>query len=237
MKAKVSVIIPAYNEEKRIEQLLVELVKQKKQLPYKIEIIVSDNNSNDATNKISKKYADKVVVEKTKGAAAARQKGAESSKGDILLFIDADCIPEPKWIKNMVLAFNNPKIVAVIGHLKPLEDVSFEHNVCKHFLPSISKASFLLKVPFVYGVNMGIRKNIFEKIGGFDKSYITSEDTILFKKAIKYGKLKYVRKAIVKTSIRRIQKMGRINFFQFHFINYFNTHLFNKSSDDYKAVR
>ncbi len=83
----VSVIIPAYNEEKFIEQCLLSVRNQ----TYKqFELIVVDDGSKDRTVEISKKYADLVIKQNHLGCGMARNAGAKAASGDILVFIDAD---------------------------------------------------------------------------------------------------------------------------------------------------
>ena len=90
MKPIISIIIPAYNEEKFIEQTLISLKKQNCGIPY--EIIVCDNNSKDKTPEIAQKYADKVVSETKQGGGYARNKGASIAQGKYLVFTDADTV-------------------------------------------------------------------------------------------------------------------------------------------------
>lgn len=83
----VSVIIPAFNEEKNIERLLVSIKKQK----YKrIEIVVVDDASTDNTSTIAREYTDKVFQRKHAERSIQRNFGAKKSSGDYLLFLDAD---------------------------------------------------------------------------------------------------------------------------------------------------
>ncbi|MGC8869974.1 MAG: glycosyltransferase [Brevinematia bacterium] len=87
----VSIIIPARNEEKRIEVLLKSITRK---IKYPIEIIVVDDNSTDNTLSVAKKYGAKVLQVKDffneEGKSIACYTGAINSKGDYLLFIDAD---------------------------------------------------------------------------------------------------------------------------------------------------
>ncbi|MFH0875476.1 MAG: glycosyltransferase family 2 protein, partial [archaeon] len=85
----ISVIIPAYNEEKCITECLNSLKNQQ----FKdFELIVIDNNSKDSTSKIAKQYTKKVFLCKEQGISSARNFGAKKAKGKILCFIDADGI-------------------------------------------------------------------------------------------------------------------------------------------------
>jgi glycosyltransferase involved in cell wall biosynthesis len=91
----ISVIIPAFNEEKFLGNCLFSL---KNQDFNDFEIIVVDNNSRDKTSKIAKKFGVKLVSEKNQGAALARNRGAKEAKGEILAFTDADTILPKNWL-------------------------------------------------------------------------------------------------------------------------------------------
>lgn len=113
----ISIIIPAYNSEKTIGKTIEALLKQdypKKN--YKITIV--DDGSNDNTCSVVSKYPVKLVKIKHSGPAKARNFGVKKSKGSIIVFTDADCVPSENWIKNMVEPFKNPEIVGVSGTYK-----------------------------------------------------------------------------------------------------------------------
>lgn len=93
---RVSVVIPAYNEEKLIERCLASLQAQTV-APY--EIIVIDNNSHDATAAIAKSHGAIVAAETAQGIAWARDAGFNRASGDIIARLDADCIAPPQWVE------------------------------------------------------------------------------------------------------------------------------------------
>lgn len=93
---RVSVVIPAYNEEKLLARCLVSLQNQRV-APY--EVIVVDNNSTDTTAQIAKNYGVIVVTEKRQGIAWARDAGFHHATGDIVARMDADCVAPPEWIE------------------------------------------------------------------------------------------------------------------------------------------
>ena len=78
----ISVVIPAYNEEKYLEKTL-------NRLPKNLELIVVCNGCTDKTAQIAKKYA-KVISISDKNVSKARNLGAKNSSGKILIFLDAD---------------------------------------------------------------------------------------------------------------------------------------------------
>jgi Glycosyltransferases involved in cell wall biogenesis len=92
---KVSVIIPTLNEEKNITKTLKAIRAQK--TDFEVEVIVADGESEDKTVLLARRYADKIVTERTHTIAAGRQAGAMVAEGEILVYTDADAIPEKDW--------------------------------------------------------------------------------------------------------------------------------------------
>jgi glycosyltransferase involved in cell wall biosynthesis len=95
----VSVIIPAFNEEKNIGRLLESI---KGQTYKKIEIIVVDDGSKDNTSDISRKFTQKVYIRKHAERSIQRNFGASKAKGKYLLFLDADMELTPKVIEDCI---------------------------------------------------------------------------------------------------------------------------------------
>lgn len=103
---KVSIIIPARNEEETIGLVLNDLNKVIRKVDnYKFEIIVVDNNSTDRTAGVAKKKKGNVISEKKKGKGNALKAGFDYAKGDIIIMLDADYshIPEdiPIFLKKI----------------------------------------------------------------------------------------------------------------------------------------
>ena len=97
---KISVIIPAYNEELALKPVVEEY------LPYADEIIIVDDGSSDSTYEIAKTLqTDQVLVfhhEKNQGKVAALRTGVEHAMGDIVIFTDADCTYPARYIPEFV---------------------------------------------------------------------------------------------------------------------------------------
>ena len=89
-----SVIVPACNEEKRIAECLQSLLCQETGKSF--EVILADDGSADSTIEIAKSLGKNVRIlkQRHRGPAAARNLGARNAKGDVLVFVDADCVAE-----------------------------------------------------------------------------------------------------------------------------------------------
>ena len=114
----VSIIIPAYNSARTIDDVLNRLLKQ----PYEnIEIIVVNDGSTDETADVLKEYRKeeriKVITQENAGASAARNTGLAEAKGKLTMFIDSDDRFSDDFITKMVDAIiNNPAEIVVCGH-------------------------------------------------------------------------------------------------------------------------
>ncbi len=232
---KVSVIIPTLNEAKLIGKVLASL---KKQTFRDFEVIVVDGGSKDKTREIAGRYA-KVIVDRRKGIGLGRNTGAKAAKGEILVFIDADTIPNENLISEYVRAFARDRnVVAATGPIRPLENVrkrvKLGYKIVSEWMVrysiAIGKAS-------IVGSNFAARKRVFDKIHGFDERLITYEDWDLSVRLQKRGEIKFVRKAVVHTSARRVLAWGMFGYFLFHAQNVLRYSTIKKPIDEYPEIR
>jgi len=98
---KVSVVIPALNEEGMIEQCLTSIRQQ----DVPVELILIDNGSVDRTPEIAGRIADKVYIKPGLTLAEMRDFGAREATGDIIVTTDADCIAPTDWISSLIEPF------------------------------------------------------------------------------------------------------------------------------------
>lgn len=104
MSKHVSIVIPAYNEEKQLPNLFAAL---KKQTYQNFEVVVVNNNSTDKTEEIAISFADKVIFEEKQGFSPARNRGFREASGKIIVKIDADTIPETYCLDKIVNVFKS----------------------------------------------------------------------------------------------------------------------------------
>ncbi len=230
---KISVVVPTFNEEKRIKKCLESIRDQ----TYKnFELIVSDGDSTDNTRDIAKRFADRIVIEKKRSPSAERQRGAKNAKGDIIAFIDADSIAEKDWLKKIVSSFRKTRTIGVYGCAFLSDGNAVENFIIKKIYYNFLKISGILNLPAAAGINMAVKKDYFEKSGGFDTDLSTNEDINLFDRLKKYGRVKF-SDAIVYTSKRRIAKWGYFKFLLYHLTNFIMYNLAKKSHAHYETVR
>lgn len=201
-----SIVIPAYNEEKTIEQCLAALVKQK--TDKELEVILVDNNSSDNTAEIAKTFSKRLnirmVKELKKGRGAARARGFKEAKGEVILSTDADTVVPPDWIEGLTGFFASPKVIAVTGTTK-VRDSKLLTNIAMSILQPLFMHLYRIYIGHYWlsGFNFAIRKDIYEESGGFDDNLNTLEDVDLSVKVAKLGRIVFTARYPVQTSGRR----------------------------------
>jgi glycosyltransferase involved in cell wall biosynthesis len=198
-KPKISVIIPAYNEEAYIEKCLLSINKQDHENFY--EVIVVDNASTDRTGDIAKKNGARVVFEANKGIANALIRGVMESKSDILVFTDADADPPKNWLSLIADRFeSDPSLVAVGGPYN-----FYDSNKATNIIASkvIAPAYKFISGEYLPGVNMAVRKEAYEKAGGFNPRINWGQDMDISKRVGEFGKVYFDMDIVVSTSFRR----------------------------------
>jgi glycosyltransferase involved in cell wall biosynthesis len=214
----ISVIVPSLNEEKYISATLKSLKNQ--DIREKYEIIVSDGGSKDRTLDIAKKFADKIVIA-DRGISRGRNAGARIAKGDILMFVDADTILLFNTLSQVKKIFRKKGIVGAAWPVIPTSP-QVKDFILYWMYSQFMKASIKAKRPQVAGISFACRRNVFEKVGGFDESMEVGEDFDLSKKLSDHGRFEFIEDALSMTSPRRIQKSGRLNRIRKHIEIYLN---------------
>ena len=183
-----SVIIPAYNAKGTIEKCLSNLENQS--IPRgDYEVILVDDGSTDSTPDIIRRFPVKYFWQSNQGPAAARNKGAQEAHGDIILFTDADCVPQNNWIEEMVRPFKDPEIMAVKGAYKTDQKSLIARFAQIEFEERFKMLKQVESIDMVDTYSAGYRKSVFLSLGGFDSSFpvANNEDTELSYKMSKAG--------------------------------------------------
>lgn len=199
---KISVVIPAYNEEKYIAGCLQSLIQQTEKPD---EIIVVDNNSRDKTAEIAKSFGVTVINEKKQGRTPARNAGFNKAIGDIIARTDADTIVPKNWIAKIRKHFQDSTVVALSGPSKYYNIPSLIQvkNWPMHVFFKSFKRVFGHEC--LYGPNLAIRKAAWEKIKNTicQNDNIVHEDVDLAIHIAPYGKIVFDSKLLVTCSARR----------------------------------
>jgi glycosyltransferase involved in cell wall biosynthesis len=211
---KVSVIVPAFNEEKFLVATLESVRKQN----YKnFELIVKDGLSKDKTVAIAERYADKVFSEKDVSAGDARNQGATYAEGDILVFVDADTLLAPDAIERIVEDFEKPNVTLVFPKYLPKKEV-LKIEGRKMQMPrrldtfwfSLENLARNYVDKYAGGMCMACEAKTFRKIGGFNEELKVCEDIEISYRLRKKGCVIYDHNIVAYPSARRYVKMGFI---------------------------
>ncbi len=172
-RPRISVIIPAYNEEHYIGRTLENVKRAIEEYQRRhgagVELIVVDNNSSDRTAEIARAHGAKVVFEGKNQIAAARNAGARAARGEILAFLDADDHMSPNLLSLVDEVMSSGEYIG--GGVKIVwEKRSLAIALYRAW------GNFLRRL---FGVSAGLIytwKDTFERIGGFDERYYAAEE-------------------------------------------------------------
>ncbi len=201
----ISVVVPAYNEERIIADCLQHLLDQSIRQPY--EIIVSDNNSSDRTAEIAKAMGAQVVKTTNKGYVHAAIAGVQAAQGEIIAMTDCDTRVPKEWLLHIYEGLQtHPDLVGVGG---PFEFYDGPDGV-RNAVRLLNDISPRLMIASLSGMNMAFRRSAYEAVGGFNPAINLQADTHLGNRLAKYGKTALIKKNKVQTSGRRYQTGGQI---------------------------
>ena len=202
-KGLVSIIIPVYNGEYYLNELIENLVNQTYK---KIEIITVDNNSADNSLELLKVLSKEKTFlrifsnKKNEGYCGGCNKGIENAYGEFLLFLRQDRIMNNDWIEKTVIEMNeNEKTACVIGKVEREGASSAEYGHSYDVYGAVLiNGSPVESNLFFGGGTVIIRKKILDEIGGFDPEFfIYQEDVdICWRIRLSGNKIKIVENAI-----------------------------------------
>jgi glycosyltransferase involved in cell wall biosynthesis len=210
---RVSVAVPAYNEEKVIAETLKSLKRQ----TVPCEVIVCDNNSSDRTYEIARKYADRVVREKRQGVAHAFNAACRAATGDLIAFTGADCIVPRNWIERFLPLFRDRHVIACFG---PVHSTGRSYRRALKYYSIFHMVIVRLKITWgISDANMIMRRSILERAGYFDTHVQMMEDSHLIRKIRRYGTFRFLKYNVVRTSPRKFEQEGAKRIFLNYFIS------------------
>jgi len=183
-----SVIIPAYNAGKTISACLGALADQS--LPaHDYEVIVVDDGSEDGTGALARQYPVRYFHQANRGPAAARNHGSREASGPVILFTDADCVPSPTWIEEMIKPLADPAVSAVKGAYLTNQRSLFARFAQVEFEERFELLKRAASIDMVDTYSAAYRADVFRAAGGFDESFpvANNEDTELSYKLSRMG--------------------------------------------------
>jgi len=213
---RVSVIVPHYDDLPRLDVCLSALGKQT--FPKTdFEIIVADNGSPQGFQEVERIVAGRaqLISIAEKGAGPARNGGAAVSIGEVLAFLDSDCVPEHQWIAEGLVALGRDDVVG--GSVNVFANDPDKLTAAEAFecIFAFNNENYLRRKGFVVSANLFCRKVVFDCVGGFATG--VSEDVDWCHRASAQGlRIGFAPKAAVGHPARRSwaelkRKWSRIN--------------------------
>ncbi|WP_340105246.1 TIGR04283 family arsenosugar biosynthesis glycosyltransferase [Rhodohalobacter sp. 8-1] len=200
-QVKISIVIPALNEESRIGRLVEELRRLESPRCYFHEIIVADGGSTDATRREAELAGAVVIKCKRKGRAVQMNEGAAKATGDILYFLHADTVPPEKFDTLIAEAIENGAGAGCFQlRFSNNHPVLRFYGWCTRFKTTVVR--FGDQSLFVTSEN-------FRKVGGYDSRLIVMEDQKIVSDLKKQASFVVLDEA-VNTSARTYEKNGVI---------------------------
>src|SRR5436190_4067901 len=196
---KISVIIPAHNEEAYLGHTL-EALRCQSHPAY--EIIVVTNGCTDRTAEIASGRCDQLITLSQRGLGAARNRGARRARGELLVFLDADTLLEPDALEIIARTFNHG---AAAGTLKGRPDSDRLPYRLIYFLKNFIHGALLHHGSS--GVILCWKKQ-FARLGGFDERLEVRENSDLINRLERFGAYQYIGGTAATTSMRRYERRG-----------------------------
>lgn len=171
---RISVIVPAYNDDERLQKCIDALAEQSLDCRY-YEVIIVNNSTRQLTCRLPVSGF-KVLQQLTPGSYAARNMGLEGAKGEIIAFTDSDCIPDRDWLKVGLDIFVKSCAERVAGRVVVFSQSDRMTAVeCYEKIFAFRQESAVKKGVAVTA-NLFVNRKVFEKIGNFDESLLSGGD-------------------------------------------------------------
>lgn len=171
--ARVSVVIPAFNEEKLLPATLAAVGGARTawtRRGWASEVVVCNNNSTDRTATLAEAAGARVVFEPQNGIARARNAGARAARGEWLLFLDADSHPSPELFEAVAGAIDSGRVLAGGTILRMDSGGPLVHTLAGAW-NQLSRLTGWMAGAFIF-----VEARVFHEIGGFDDRLFASEE-------------------------------------------------------------
>lgn len=203
-----SVVIPAYNEEKNIGECLHALALQTIREPF--EVILVDNESTDRTREVAELYESvldlHIITVQGRRRGNARFFGFREARGNIIVSLDADITPPPHWLEEYSKAFEKKTIIAATGPNRIIDcstRINFTFNL---WLPIWIRLCRMIFGHYLFrGSNFAVRRKAYFEAGQFDTNADALEDIDLSLRVGPLGKIVYLPRTCLTISGRRFR--------------------------------
>ena len=143
------------------------------------EVLIVDNGSTDSTASLIRARPVTYLHEPQPGVSNARNRGIAESTGDILAFVDADCLVEPQWLTELVRPFEDPEVGAVAGDLQHIPPSTPAERQAARLLGNWQQFAFNSDPAYPITANAAYRREVIDRIGPFDPHMTRAQDVEL----------------------------------------------------------
>ena len=192
-----SFVVPAYNEEKYLAPTLAAIHEAARAAGEPYEIVVANDDSSDATAQVAQAGGARVVNVHKRQIAGTRNAGAAAAKGEWLVFVDADTQVNADVVQGAVQALRDGAVAG--GAL-----VRFDGGPRWVQWTTPIVVFIFRKVKWAAGCFLFARRDVFEKVGGFDERFYASEEIHLSRALKRHGRFVMVE-ASVTSSARKAE--------------------------------
>jgi glycosyltransferase involved in cell wall biosynthesis len=188
---EISIVVPAHNEEALIGATLLAIDVAARDTGRPFEIIVVDDGSTDRTAEISRGHGARVVSAAVHQIAAARNAGARVARGNLLVFVDADTIVPAAVLRAAVRAVGDGAVGGGAG-------ATFDAGTPRWAQRTIAAVAWILRTArWAAGCFLFVRRDAFERVGGFDERYFASEEIHLSRALKRVGRFVILSEQVV----------------------------------------
>jgi cellulose synthase/poly-beta-1,6-N-acetylglucosamine synthase-like glycosyltransferase len=147
--------------------------------PERREILVVDNGSSDGTAALIQSRPVRYLREQRRGVSNARNRGIAESNGEILAFVDSDCLVDPQWLTELVRPFDDPEVGSVGGDLQHAPPTTAAERQAARMLGNWQRFAFTSNPAYPITANAAYRRDVLERIGPFDPHLTRAQDVEL----------------------------------------------------------
>lgn len=199
----VSVIVPVFNNPAGLAACLESLAAQETARPF--EVVVVDDGSTDDLGPVRHRFQGRLplnwqVMPRNRGPAMARNAGIRAARGELILFTDGDCRPEPQWLEALAAPFADPAVRGTKGVYRTAQTDTWARLAQLEFEERYGLLASHPDIDFIDTYSGGFRRADLDAVGGFDTTFprADNEDVDLsFRVKALGGKFVFARDAIV----------------------------------------
>lgn len=205
----ISIITPVLNAEEQISTFL-EAVRRQGYPREKYEMIIVDNGSTDQTLQKVRSFPDVILLERTdiQNPYAARNKGMQYAKGELLVLLDVNCVPFPHWLENGVKRLQHPGVDLAGGQISFTFSEDETLGEWYDSLLFVDMEDLIKRGQSCAGGNLFFKRKVLNTIGPFPENHRSGMDLYWTKKATKAGfNLVYEPGAEVRYPARKLKPL------------------------------